>query len=162
MKLWNKIQEENKKPEFKVGDIVVCLDTQKTLNGTKDEMYKIIRFLDKNWVYIDVSSTISVSRLRLATPQEIEEYNNPAKIFKMTSSSGDFELEVSKKGIYYRPEGKWLSTDYLWEFVNPGERLPVHLGKGYYVNVSKVDVGCKKDCLVSEFQEVYDYYKSLQ
>ena len=62
----------------------------------------------------------------------------------MTSSSGDFELEVSKKGIYYRPEQRWLSPSFLWEFTDTNCRLPTSTGTGYSVKVTKVDVGCKK------------------
>lgn len=163
MDRWLRIQEENKEPEFKVGDIVVCLDTQNTYVGTKDTVYNVIehKLNNKNFVYIGEHSCISTKRLRLATPQEIEEYNNKSKIFKMTSTSGDFELEVSKKGIYYRPEDKWLDTNFLWEFTNEKGVLHVHLGKAYKVEVTKVNVGCKKNCLVSEFQDVYNYYKSI-
>lgn len=91
-----------------------------------------------------------------------KELNEERKIFNMISSSGDFELEVSKKGIYYKPEDSWLSTDFLWEFTNPSCTLPVNGKSGYTVQVTKVHVGCKKDTLVSQWKEVYDYYNSIK
>lgn len=86
------------------------------------------------------------------------------KKFTMTASNGDFELEVSKKGIYYRPDNSFLNPDFLWEFTNPNCKLPIEKAEalsGYMVRVTKVDVGCKKDTLVSEWKAVYDYYKSI-
>ncbi len=163
MDRWLKIQEENKEPEFKVGDIVVA-GNPNVICDAKGRTGRIESIIPGNHPYnINFGSNLIVwcQIERLATPQEIEEYNNKPKIFKMTSTSGNFELEVSKKGIYYRPEDKWLHTAFLWEFTNKGCKLP-HQSGGYSVEVTKVDVGCKKDCLVSQFQEVYNYYKSLQ
>lgn len=177
MDRWKKIQEENKQPEFKVGDYVVILDTgfmfdssntrckdvkQISFMGKHDTIYpsrNIILFTDNSSGQNEYHQE---RHYRKATPQEIEEYLNKPKIFKMTSSSGDFELEVSKKGIYYRPEQRWLSPNFLWEFTDTNCRLPMGAGTGYLVSVTKVDVGCKKDTLVSQWQKVYSYYRSLQ
>lgn len=169
MDRWNKIQEEKKEPEFKVGDIVVCLDTQNTLVGTKDTVYKIVehKLNNKDFVYIGEYSCISTKRLRFATPEEIEEYNNKLKIFKMTSSSGDFELEVSKKGIYYRPEDSWVDPASIEKMLLSAipvygkfnSRLPLHT---YTMEFETVKVGCKSGCSVKAWKEVYEYYKSLQ
>ena len=166
MDRWLKIQKESKEPEFKVGDIVVCLDTQNTLVGTKDTVYNVIehKLNNKNFVYIGEHSCISTKRLRLATPQEIEEYNNKPKIFKMTSTSGNFELEVSKKGVYYRPEDKYLNVNDIDSIRYPlVPNICYSNGRmGHYpTQITKVDVGCKKDTLVSEWKQVYDYYKSI-
>lgn len=167
MDRWNKIQEENKQPEFKVGDYVVCLDTQATRNGKKDEIYKIIdKSSEKDWVYINHFSTIHTSRLRFATPQEIEEYLNKPKIFKMTSRSGDFELEVSKKGIYYRPEDVFLDATHIENMFRFGEirneKSSTRKQASYSFQFETVRVGCKSGCSIQQFQEVYKYYKSLQ
>lgn len=167
MDRWLKIQEENKEPEFKVGDIVVA-GNPNVICDAKGRTGRIESIIPGNHPYnINFGSNLIVwcQIERLATPQEIEEYNNKPKIFKMTSTSGNFELEVSKKGIYYRPEDKYLNVNDIDSIRDP---LVPNIcysngGMGHYpTQITKVDVGCKKDTLVSEWKQVYDYYKSLQ
>lgn len=170
MDRWLKIQEENKEPEFKVGDYVLMTNLIMGCTGVEGRIGLVINndcrassglcVTDKIQlkVQVDGQTWAVAGKFTKVTAEDF--YKDNIKVFKMTSSSGDFELDVSRKGIYYRPEDKWLHTAFLWEFTYKGCKLPHQSGE-YSVDVTKVDVGCKKDCLVSQFQEVYDYYKSI-
>ena len=179
-----KIQEENKQPEFKVGDIVVFQSEKAkgtafwTDTWNKDHILKVtsvsdatLNFSQEEMVKVSSNNVNGGGNgkhlFRLATPEEIEEYNNKPKIFKMTSSSGDFKLEVSKKGIYYRPEDSWVDPTSIEKMLLSAipvygkfnSRLPLHT---YTMEFETVKVGCKSGCSVKAWKEVYDYYKSLQ
>jgi len=169
MDRWLKIQEENKEPEFKVGDIVVA-GNPNVICDAKGRTGRIESIIPGNHPYnINFGSNLIVwcQIERLATPQEIEEYNNKPKIFKMIASNKSFELEVSKKGIYYRPEDKWLNLTSINDMLisinlNHGSIFHTDNLDKYVWKTNHVDVGCKKLTLVSEWKKVYDYYKSLQ
>jgi hypothetical protein len=171
MDRWNKIQEENKAPEFKVGDWVCieegqdsCIAKEKCIGQIVDHnMNRTAGCVGVAQYQISFNNVVwgINGKLRLATSKEIEQVQTT--IFKMFSSTGDFELEVSPKGIYYRNEDCWLETAFLWEFTM--DKLPYKKSDGccfYRIDVTKVDVGCKKDTLVSQWQEVYNYYNSIK
>jgi len=168
MDRWLKIQEENKEPEFKVGDIVVA-GNPNVICDAKGRTGRIESIIPGNHPYnINFGSNLIVwcQIERLATPQEIEEYNNKPKIFKMTSTSGNFELEVRKKGIYYRPEDKYLNVSNIEQMclgfrINNGNLNDTNRDC-YIITYETVKVGCKSGCKISEWKQVYDYYKSLQ
>lgn len=178
MDRWNKIQEENKEPEFKVGDIVTVINSAESSDLKNGYTSKILEIKEgrlqgfKQSLCVRLDSHLklsweSVEGIRLATPEEIEEYNNKFKTFKMTSTSGDFELEVSKKGIYYRPEDTYLQPKSILEMcrrraVFNGKNYTMPTYEQYDVKYETVKVGCKYGCSIQQFQEVYDYYKSLQ
>jgi len=176
MRLWNEIQN---KPKFKVGDWVLIQGKNYTGkctgNGISDNYIGQLEFADSRatgnltgtFMFYHFKNkwlrTEDRFLLRHATPEEIEQAQIRTKIFKMTSSSGDFELEVSKKGIYYRPERRWLGDTFnitngtaIATISDSGEK------SGYGVILSKVDVGCKKDTLVSQWRKVYDYYNLIK
>lgn len=166
MDRWNKIQEENKEPEFKMGDYVIASNSLTTYIG----VYKSGVTLSK-WKPIDQDHITNCNGdfdkiERLATLEEIAQFNNLPKIFKMTSTSGNFELEVSKKGIFYRPEDKWLIIEGLDRMLK--ETNTVVQGRqtyntiGYDWKVESITVGCKTNIPIRCWQEVYNYYKSLQ
>jgi len=109
MKIW---EDLNKQPEFKVGDWVLA---DGNLLNYKKQIGKILNIapdtIDPYLIHYKNGAKIWSTPIRFATPEEIEFFQDETKIFKMTSSSGNFELEVSKKGIYYRPENSWLDVD---------------------------------------------------
>lgn len=98
-------------------------------------------------------------------------YKPEVKVFKMQCDGGTFELEVSSKGIYYKLEDSWLYIE------DVASLLPSkYIAKMRYINSksvssqlydiktntnTKIDVGCKKNTLISEWEQVYNYYKSL-
>jgi len=164
MKIW---EDLNKQPEFKVGDIV---------HGTIGDIEYVGVYSAPNtmssWKNIGGKYNIitkgngKFNIIRFATPEEVEFFQDETKIFKMTSSSGDFELEVSKKGIYYRPENSWLDVDMKFIHNSPSRALNYIQDNGslgaYKTTLTKMNVDCKHDCLVSEWLEVYEYYNSIK
>ena len=182
MDRWLKIQEENKEPEFKIGDIVTIKLKPKNWDSGAGGQYPLdykkpvtFPFTGKiENIVTDWKTSYNISgygfsndaKIEPATPQEIEEYNNKPKIFKMTSTSGNFELEVSKKGIYYRPEDKYLNVNDIEQMclgfrINNGNLNDTNRDC-YIITYETVKVGCKSGCKISEWKQVYDYYKSLQ
>ena len=179
MDRWLKIQEENKEPEFKIGDIVTIKLKPKNWDSGAGGQYPLdykkpvtFPFTGKiENIVTDWKTSYNISgygfssdaKIEPATPQEIEEYNNKPKIFKMTSTSGDFELEVSKKGIYYRPEDKWLEPYHIKSIIEPCEQNYISISGDdcYSFQFETVKVGCKAGIPISCWKQVYDYYKSI-
>ena len=170
MEIWKSLQE----PEFKVGDWVYAEKQAFDDENRPDDYIPVFQIQDifignNTWLrpIQNATSGVNAKFCRKATPEEIEEYNNKPKIFKMTSSSGDFKLEVSKKGIYYRPEDSWVDPTSIEKMLLSAipvygkfnSRLPLHT---YTMEFETVKVGCKSGCSVKAWKEVYDYYKSLQ
>lgn len=91
-------------------------------------------------------------------------YEPIAKIFKMTASNGNFELEVSEKGIYYRPDSRFLNYSNLL-YMTAFEDFKVNTidsSTHYLTKIKKINVGCKEDTLISEWKAVLDYYKTIK
>jgi len=96
-------------------------------------------------------------------------YKPEVKVFKMQCDDGTFELEVSSKGIYYKPEDSWLNINDI-ALLLPNRCIAIlryvksndTREKSYDIKANtKIDVGCKKNTLISEWEQVYNYYKSL-
>jgi len=165
MEIWKELQI----PDFKVGDWVVFnVEKAKEMNlytnfWNKSHILKIDE-INNNSLSFNNSNLSNLSNhiklFRLATPVEIESVQ--PKIFKMTSSSGDFELKVCKKGIYYAPEKKWLNLNFFPIPILNDLTTDTPFSLSYPVNITKIDVGCKKDTLVSDWNNVYDYYNSIK
>lgn len=99
-------------------------------------------------------------------------YEEEEKEFILRCTGGTFRLHVSKKGIYYKPDGRWLSVPDLDSAVNPNELMlyrseipDIGQGSGHYdiqQHISHLSMGCKKHVPVEDIQAVLDYYCSLQ
>lgn len=163
MEIWKELSE---KPKFKVGDWVMSGKNNISSKDYQNKIGKVLSVIDGNSHPYEIQ--YGMARIwskveRLATPEEIAQAQ--VKIFKMTSSSGDFELEVSKKGIYYKPEDNWPITSGNWKTIKDANYSSLRSTNGvnsYDVRLSKLDIGCKKDCLIDQWIEVYDYYNSIK
>lgn len=167
MDRWNQIQEESKQPEFKVGDIVIASVGNSDYIGKYKSTLELSDWSNLNLTIGKNNGGTFDTIKRHATPEEIEQFNNLTKIFKMTSSSGDFELEVSKRGIYYKPESAWLNPSDIEQVVksfrlNCGSINTSVNQSSYTVEYETVKVGCKSGTSIKQWKQVYDYYKSLQ
>lgn len=98
---------------------------------------------------------------RFATPEEVEfETNLKLKTFKLKSSTGDFFIEVSSRGIYYAPEKKFLDPQALSRICGKAEMFSEEIS-GYIFSATHIDSGCKKNVLISDWKEVVNYYFSI-
>lgn len=70
--------------------------------------------------------------------------------------NGTFELEVSKEGIYYKPENKWLDIESLRKAICPT------LVSNYIFKPFAIDAGCMKTTFVSEWENVLKIYDEFQ
>lgn len=88
-------------------------------------------------------------------------YEEKVQIFELDCKDGVFKLEVSKKGIYYRPEGTYLNIQTLISFTNHFimdftlQGLP---DKSYRCYCSHVNLGCKKEVPLEQLKRVVEYY----
>lgn len=106
---------------------------------------------------------VKTMKFRYATPSEISKAKEgETKIITMRSDFGNFEIEVSKRGIYYRSEKAWLSIPHLIEAIKPidvknGLSIP-----GYYTfKPTMIDAGCKKGTYVSDWEKVIEEYEKI-
>ena len=99
----------------------------------------------------------------IGTEEEIAEANRKPKAFTLKCDSGTFELEVSKEGIYYRPENVFLNTDSL-EWVTLDRTIKSSTSKEYKFTgyITKVDLGCKKNIPIEDVRAVINYYNSIK
>ena len=93
------------------------------------------------------------------------------EVITLCSSSGNFDLEVSKEGIYYAKEKIWLDVQSVEELASiqcsPALRWskdhPFFISKkkgSYTINV-RVDVGCKDAVPVKAWKKVWQEYKKF-
>jgi hypothetical protein len=103
-------------------------------------------------------------------PQEIVETWEPAykedriEKIELYSNGGKFELEVSAKGICYKPEDAWLHIDSLRRIVNEanGQKDLMACEKQYPVSYTHVNLGCKKSVPIVDIKEVLTAYDRLK
>lgn len=96
-------------------------------------------------------------------------YEEDKKVFVISCTEGTFKLEVSKDGIYYRPDNVYLDISMLDDCTsnrNMGELASYTIrGKveGHYaVSYSHINLGCKKAIPIKELKKVVEYCKTLQ
>jgi hypothetical protein len=100
--------------------------------------------------------------------EPVYEEVKPKSIIKtMQCDGGTFELIISKESIFYPTEKTSLDLISLKvvEFTLTGNLLGYTKNgnyNDYKVTVNKIDVGCKKNTLVSEWKEVIEIYESFQ
>ena len=66
-------------------------------------------------------------------------------------------LSITELERYYAPENKWLDIAAITKMVDNSTGLI----NAYSYLMKYVNVGCKHNCLISEFKDVLNYYKSL-
>lgn len=87
---------------------------------------------------------------------------------QMYASNGDFELQVSKEGIYYEPENQFINPEDIALFAGHNKlrhstvSTQVSTSKYYSVSIDSINVGCKKNTKLSDWKKVYDKWKELQ
>jgi hypothetical protein len=90
---------------------------------------------------------------------------------KMHADNGDFELEISSNGICYRPDSAWLSPSNIGDIVHLYSGRAISFSREpnkdsfmtgrYETVITKMDVGCKKGTLVSDWQKVLELYYEM-
>ena len=100
------------------------------------------------------------------------QYKISKEIVKLNSDSGVFELEVSKEGIYYAPDSKWLNID---DFINTESHFTdiFNVAKNsqskftskedtYKFSIHTVNMGCRKNVLIEDLTKVLTVYNTLK
>lgn len=85
-------------------------------------------------------------------------YEQQVETITLRCEGGTFEVEVSSKGIYYRPEDRYLDVERIKQVVNIFE-INVN---GYKFTPSHVDSGCKKAVPVEDWKKVLEAYSRLK
>lgn len=101
--------------------------------------------------------------VRKLTEDEIKNFTERTVI--MSSDDGAFLLYITKDGIMYKPDNAFLHrrdierlvglTDYTLGYTKNSQV------RSYNVAVVKVDVGCKKGTLISQWKNVLEIYKAI-
>ncbi len=97
---------------------------------------------------------------RLATPEEIEAAQR--EVITLRCEGGTFEIEVSKKGIYYRPEDKWLEVADLRSAISFTHLVRSSVIGSYEFTPSHINSGCKKAVPVFDWLKVIRAYDRLK
>jgi hypothetical protein len=89
------------------------------------------------------------------------------EVVTLYCDSGSFELEVSEKGIYFRPEDVYLNITCLENFLEAVNNTHLVVAKDnksgiYLFCTSKIDMGCKKNVPIEYLKKVVDLYNKLQ
>lgn len=164
---WEEIVEEK---YFK------CIDTSNWKINIKNNDNKLIFKGSQTNTAIVIKGIIPKSILEISkeypnafkevTKEEYEKEQAQPKVMihKMYASNGDFELEISKDGIYYRPENSYLNPYGLDNTISTHlNDLSKMNGKGFYrIQISSIDVGCKKDTKIEDWKKALELYNSLQ
>lgn len=91
-------------------------------------------------------------------------YSEEPKVIKvlMHSEPDNFELEVSKDGIYYRPENTFLNESDIHSIVSLEKRVKTYNGNKQYTFIpSHFDSGCKRMVPREDWMKVLSAYYSI-
>lgn len=173
-------------PEFtaKKGEWVVITDFGKANPGRENPFFKIgvayQLFLDLSprtgfYIHRIIGDQILDGcnnafelgmKFRHATPSEISKAKEgETVIIKMScndknGNDDSFEIEVSKKGIYYKPEKAWL--DIFGIRTSIGMKKVCNGGCAPYTfKPVIIDAGCKLSTLVSDWEKVLSEYERI-
>lgn len=155
-------------PLYKIGDWVITKGYSSKYDGKPLKITNISEVSGDTFYYFENPNNENHNFefediSRRATKEEIEEATKKSKVFTLKCDSGTFELEVSKDGIYYRPENVFLNTDSL-EWVTLDRTIKSSTTKEYRFAgyITKVDLGCKKNIPVKDVKAVINYYNSIK
>lgn len=91
------------------------------------------------------------------------------EIVTLRCEGGTFEVEVSKEGIYYRPDGKWIYGEDIRSVLasvavfKDSDPKPVRAATTYYeFKPSHIDSGCKKQVPRKDWEKVLSVYDNFQ
>jgi len=87
-------------------------------------------------------------------------YEEEIKIITLRCEGGTFEIEVSKKGIYYKPEDVYLSLILLRKAID-NKIMVSSTNKDYSFVPSHINSGCKKSVPVCDWVKVLDAYDDI-
>ncbi|HTJ52548.1 MAG TPA: hypothetical protein VL443_23975 [Cyclobacteriaceae bacterium] len=140
--------------KFKVGDWIF-FDGKSHKAGP----YKLIERVRENLFRSKDQCHETKSGYRLATPEEITAAQT--KVITLRCEGGTFEIEVSKRGIYYKPEDKWLDIAALNQAVNPVITSVNVSGYDFKLVIDTIDSGCKKKVSILEWKKVLSAYNEI-
>jgi hypothetical protein len=168
-------------PEFtaKKGEWVVIEDFGKVVvaSFSLNKAYQLSQDLEQYVFCVEKDDTgchngytgrvVESIKLRMATPSEIAKAKEgETVIIKMSckdknGNDDSFEIEVSKKGIYYRPDDAWLNPEDLKCMVMDSIVRTQTAGKSYKFTVIRINAGCKLSTLVSDWEKVLSGYEGI-
>lgn len=88
-------------------------------------------------------------------------YEEDEKTFELSCDGGTFELAVSKKGLYYAPDNKYLDAAILRSFLISKESNLRHQSYTFQIPITHIHMGCKKNVPISHLWECLSYYFNL-
>lgn len=164
------------KEELKVGDWAYFMgnDPENTTSYWTKGIIGKVRHIDRSLkeapcvlvALEDRNATNDFEEFRKATPEEIQKHLNSLKQkVTVNQANGDsFILVVNKDGIRYG--GQWLNISELKDLFNMdslshGSKTNTSQGT-WDVTYKTVDIGCKRDIMVSDLQACISIYDKFQ
>jgi len=96
-------------------------------------------------------------------------YEQEIKKITLRCEGGTFEVEVSEKGVFYKPDGVYLNVYDLRQTIGPlqmlvtkHEKTNQHPLDKYAFRYSHVDSGCMKGVPLSDWTKVLDAYDDFK
>jgi hypothetical protein len=165
--LW--FEEVYKENYFKKGDWITIINKKDDINKTLNKSFEIQHVESKDfnnnedvrYLINHDCKGIYHKCVRLATEEEIK--TAQTIIVPMTASNGNFEIEVSKGKIFYRPDNKELSIYFIKYIINAFinfDNLSTEFP--YKISTDTITVGCKGKTLQKDWKKVLDAYNSFQ
>lgn len=146
--------------KYEVGDTVITDGYHDEYDGKPLEILEI----NSNGYCIFNKKTgcnFPIGRIvRRATREEIEA--SQTKVITLRCEGGTFDIEVSRKGVYYKPENKWLDVNSLNQSINPIITSINVSGYDFKLVITTIDSGCKKQVPIEDWRKVLKAYNELR